>query len=125
MKFMALIALLVSMNAHATGGFTCTGLDAEGSKVEVFGTTGRVPGNPLVSDIQLVREPLEIAQVFSQDSVVGYWNISKKFKLAVTDDNAENIILKITAKLKKDTGLYKGKLTLVNDEKIEVTCEME
>ncbi len=125
MKLIAIIALLASLNAHATGGFNCSGLDAEGNNVEVFGTTGRVPGNPLVSDVQMVRAPLEIAQVFNQDSVVGYWNMSKKFKLAITDANAENIILKITAKLKKDTGLYKGKLTVGTDEKIEVTCEME
>jgi hypothetical protein len=125
MKFIALIALFASLNAHATGGFFCSGVDAEGQKVEVLGSTGRVPGNPLVSDITLVRGPNEIAQVFNRDSVVGYWNMSKKFKVAVTDENAENIILKITAKLKKDSGLFEGKLTLVNDEKIEVNCEME
>ena len=125
MKFIALIALFAPLNAHATGGFFCSGVDAEGQKVEVLGSTGRVPGNPLVSDITLVRGPNEIAQVFNRDSVVGYWNMSKKFKVAVTDENAENIILKITAKLKKDSGLFEGKLTLVNDEKIEVNCEME
>jgi hypothetical protein len=125
MKLIAIIALLVSLNAHATGGFTCVGTDAEGMKVEVYGTTGRVPGNPLVSDVQMVRAPIEIAQVFNRDTVVGYWSSAKKFKIAIVDANAENIILKITAKKKKDSDILSGKLTIQGDEKIEVNCEME
>lgn len=125
MKFIAVIALFASLNAQATGGFNCSGLDAEGNKVEVFASAGHVAGNPLVSDVQMVRAPLEIAQVFKKDLVVGYWNSAKKFKLAIVDENAENIVLKITAKIKKDSEVLSGKLTIQGTEKIEVTCEME
>lgn len=52
-------------------------------------------------------------------------NSVNKFKLAIVDENAEKIVLKITAKQKKDSEVLSGKLTLDSAEKIEVTCEME
>lgn len=125
MKFLALAALLLSLNAHATGGFDCVGTKANGEKVEVFGTTGRVPGNPLVSDIMMTEGAEEVAQVFSKDLVVGYWNMGKRLMFAVVDQNAEKIVLKLKAKYKRNSPDAKGKLTLPSGEKVKVKCIAE
>ncbi|MBK27102.1 MAG: hypothetical protein CME70_24070 [Halobacteriovorax sp.] len=125
MKFLALAALLLSLNAHATGGFSCQGLKADGEKVELFGTTGRVPGNPLVSDVMMTVGDIETAQVFPKDQVVGYWSMGKSIKLAIVDSNAEEIILKLSVKTKKDEDALTGKLTIPGGEKLHVSCILE
>ena len=125
MKFLALAALLLSLNAHATNGFDCTGYKADGKKVELFGTTGRVPGNPLVSDLTMTVGNIEIAQVIPRNLVVGYWNMGRDLRVAAVDANAENMVLKLRAKLRRNSHIAKGKLTLANGEKIKVKCIME
>ena len=125
MKFLALIALVFTLNAHATGGFDCAGLDADGNTVEVYATTGRVPGNPIVGDVKMTRSPLEIVQIFPKTNIVGYWNMGKKLKLAIVDANAENIVLKLKVKFKKNSEVAKGTLTLNGEEKIKVVCNAE
>ena len=125
MKLLALAALLISLNAHATGGFDCVGYKADGKKVEVFGTTGRVPGNPLVSDVMMIVGNEEVAQVFPRNQVVGYWNMGRDLRVAIVDSNAEQIVLKLRARYKRNSPNAKGKLTLENGEKVRVKCIAE
>ncbi|MDC1174238.1 hypothetical protein OAT67_02510 [Bacteriovoracaceae bacterium] len=125
MKYLALLALAFTMNAHATGGFDCVGNKANGEKVEIFGTTGHVVGNPLVSDVFMTVGNVETAQVFPRNQVVGYWNMGRQFKLAITDDNAMEIVVKLIARYKRNSPDMKGKLTLPGGEVVKVKCVAE
>ena len=125
MKFLALIALVFSLNAHATGGFDCTGVKSNGEQVSISGATGRVVGNPLISPVLMTVGNQEINQVFPRAQVVGYWNIGRYLSLAIIDSNAEKMLVKLEAKFKKRSNIAKGKLILADGEKVKVTCEAE
>jgi len=121
MKFIAVIALAFSINAHATGGFDCTGYD-NGKKIELFGSTGRVAGNPLISNITMLSGTEEVVTVFSKKSVVGYWNMGRSLKLAVIDENADKLVIKLVTRYKRNSPNSKGKLTLPNGKTIKIRC---
>lgn len=123
MKYLALIALAFTMNAHASGGFECSGTNINGETVALIGGAGHVVGNPLISDVTLITGTT--SEVFPKANVVGYWNMSRKFKIAIADDNVEQILVKLTAKYKKNSDELKGKLTLPTGEVVKVECIME
>ena len=57
-----------------------------------------------------------------KNRVVGYWNIGRKFLMAITDDNVENIIVKLVAKEMPKTPDMKGRLEIPSGEVINVYC---
>lgn len=114
------LALLVSTQAFATGSLYCS---TPAKEYEFYGTTGRVPGNPLIGG--LLVNTADQTEEFSNANVVGYWNMGDTLKFAVTDDNAEKLVYSVEASfVYSDEGpIYVGVLTLASGEFFQVECE--
>lgn len=87
---LALLALTFSLNSFASGGFFCdakitTIMDQ--TDVQISGTTGRVAGNPLISDISVSIDGDN--STISKKQVVGYWGEGPTLQLHTVDSNAE------------------------------------
>lgn len=116
------LALILSTQAFATGGFYCT---TPAKKYEFSGTTGRVYGNPLVGGIYVTVSGQE--KKYSKGNVVGYWNMGDNLKFAILDDNAEKLLYKVEASYvySNEGPNYVGVLTLDSGEFFLVECEAE
>lgn len=77
---LAVLTAMVSSAAYASGGFTCT--DATG--LSVYGGTGRVVGNPLISDVTVDYRGQTIAR-YPKSQVMGYWNHGNEIRVLVSD----------------------------------------
>lgn len=116
---------LLSLSATATGGFTCTTVGIE-NQIEIWGTTGRVHGNPIVGDLGVnITNGPELRIPTTQ--VVGYWNMGEDFKLAIVDDQAMGFIYYIEAKqdMTADYPVALGTLEVADGSKYAVKCELE
>lgn len=123
--FLGLLLTLLSINTFATGGFTCTTKGIE-NQIEIWGTTGRVHGNPIVGDIGVnITNGPELRIPKAQ--VVGYWNMGETFKLAIVDDQALGFQYLINAKYVTgvDFPVAVGTLEVADGSKHLVVCELE
>lgn len=122
---LGLVLTLLSINSFATGGFYCVSSELD-NQVEIWGTTGRVPGNPIVGDVGVnVTNGPQL--MYTRGQVVAYWNMGETFKLALIDQNAEKLEYVIEAKFyeTEEAPIAKGVLKLASGELSAVTCELE
>lgn len=119
MKFLAVFAMLLSMNAFATGGFDCASKD---KKVEIFGTTGRFYGNPLVGELGLIVDGVE--SKISKDHILGYWNMDTELKLIAIDEDYVEPVLTLKVKQSRFSDKFVGTAQLKN-RTVKVECIVE
>jgi len=119
MRVLALLALLLSTQAFATGGFDCATAD---KKIEVYGTTGRFYGNPLVGELTLVVDGVE--NKITKDLILGYWNSGDDLKILAIDSDYNEPQLELIVKRTLRGDKFKGKLKL-KDQTVKITCEAE
>ena len=119
-SFLSLILLLSSLSTFATGSLYCA---TPAKEYEFFGTTGRVPGNPLVGSLLVNTEAQ--TEEFPKSQVVGYWAMDDTVSFAVTDSNAEKLVYRVETKMVyNDEGPASvGVLTLATGENFLITCE--
>jgi hypothetical protein len=122
-KYIAPLALLaavaISPEAYATGGFNC---HIPSGELQISGTTGTLPGNPLVSDITVVYGG--IVATIPKVNVVGYWNDGETFLIRALDSERleDSLILKYNSKTKLKT-LYVSVDGL--QDTVKVQCDFE
>lgn len=116
------LALILSTQAFATGGFYCS---TPAKEYEFYGTTGRVPGNPLVGSLHVNTSAQ--AQEFDRLQVVGYWNMGDTLKFAVLDDNAENLVYTVEAFRvpSEEMPKFVGSLSFQSGDAVFIECEVE
>ena len=114
------LSLMLASNAFATGGFYCFNKD---KSLEISGTTGRLYGNPIVDSVYLTNNGTE--SVFKKINAVGYWNMGNDLKLAVIDNDFMDMEFVLEAKKSLFSHYFVGKVTLKDDSKVRVKCEME
>lgn len=130
MKYLCSLFLLTfSVNAFATGGFHCIGKVPTSSglvEVHLDGTTGRVEGNPIVSNLRVAYEgAMNTNFEIPKEQMVGYWNNDGYLLLNFVDSNA----MYSEVKLNYNTEYKKGVLR-VNSHGLtavtkKVTCLFE
>lgn len=113
---------LLSLNSFATGSLYCA---TEQTEYEFFASTGRVYGNPIVGGLLVNNNVSEETEEYLNSQIVGYWNMGDDLKLAVTDDQAMELLYLIEAKYigGEEGPLYEGTLTLANGSVLKVSCE--
>ena len=122
-KYIAPLALLaaavISPEAYATGGFNC---HIPSGELQISGTTGTLPGNPLVSDITVVYGG--IVATIPKVNVVGYWNDGETFLIRALDSERleDSLVLKYNSKTKLKT-LYVSVDGL--QDTVKVQCDFE
>ncbi|GAB4012131.1 MAG: hypothetical protein Fur0010_07710 [Bdellovibrio sp.] len=119
MKFLAVIALLFSMNAFATGGFDCATKD---KKVEVFGTTGRFYGNPLLGELGLIVDGVETK--IAKDHILGYWNMDTELMLIAIDADYVEPVVTLKVKQSRFSDKFVGTVQL-KDRTVKIACTVE
>ena len=119
MKLISFLLLLMSFNVYATGGFDCASKD---KKVEIYGTTGRIIGNPLVGELGLIVDGVETK--IAKDNILGYWNMDTELKLIALDqDYIEPVLI---LKVEQEIISYKFKGTAqFKDRTVKVECIVE
>ncbi len=112
-------AAFLSVDAHATGGFNC---HIPSGEIQISGTTGTLPGNPLVSEITVVAGG--IVTTIPKLNVVGYWNEGGILLIRAidTDSLEDSLVLKYNSKTKlKSLYLALGDLK----DTVKVECDFE
>jgi hypothetical protein len=114
-----LAAVAISPEAYATGGFNC---HIPSGELQISGTTGTLPGNPLVSDITVVYGG--IVATIPKVNVVGYWNDGETFLIRALDSERleDSLILKYNSRTKLKT-LYVSVDGL--QDTVKVQCDFE
>ena len=114
-----LAALFLSPDAFATGGFNC---HIPSGELQISGTTGTLPGNPLVSDITVVYGGIEAT--IPKSNVVGYWNDGEILLIRAVDSDRleDSLVLKYNSKTKLKT-LYVSVGGL--QDTVKVQCDFE
>lgn len=129
MKIILAISLLTfSLNSFATGGFFCNA-EVKNSEVDVTiqisGTTARVIGNPLVSELHLgIDEASDLQFKIPLSNVVGYWNMDSLLVHTISEDAMQSTLL-----LKYDLETNLGSLEIdyqgIKGTTNNITCEFE
>lgn len=119
------ILALLTANTFATGGFYCVTSEFD-NQVEIWGTTGRVAGNPIVGEVG-ANESEGPQLMYTKAQVVGYWNMGDTFKIALLDEEAMKLDYVIEAKIKttSEGPVALGTLELANGDTSPVTCTLE
>lgn len=115
-------AFLCVSQAYATGSLYCATAD---QSIEFYGTTGRVAGNPLIDGILVNTE--EETREFSNSQVVGYWNMGEDLMLALTDEEAMELVYVIKAKYVVGPEVdpsFIGTVEFTNGDVFDVVCEL-
>lgn len=117
---LSLTLLFLSVSSFATGSLYCS---TPFKEYEFDGTTGRVPGNPLINGILVNTE--EQTVVYPNSQIVGYWAMGESMNFAITDENAEKLLYMVETKLVySDNGPSSvGVLTLHTGENFLIKCE--
>jgi len=112
-------AAVMSPEAYATGGFNC---HIPSGELQISGTTGTLPGNPLVSDITVTYGGLEAT--IPKSNVVGYWNDGEILLIRAVDSDRleDSLVLKYNSKTKLKT-LYVSVGGL--QDTVKVQCDFE
>ncbi len=112
-------ATFLSRDARATGGFNC---HIPSGEVQISGTTGTLPGNPLVSDITVMAGG--IVSTIPKLNVVGYWNEGGILLIRAidTDSLEDSLVLKYNSKTQLRS-LYLAVGDLKDTVKVE--CDFE
>ena len=119
--FLSFALLFLSVSTFATGSLYCS---TPAKEYEFYGTTGRVPGNPLVGPL-LVNTAAQTEE-FERSQVVGYWAMGDTVNFAVTDLNAEKLVYSVETKLvyyQDGMPSSVGVLTLASGKRFLITCE--
>jgi|GEM_PF-2962130 len=125
MKFVLTLfftAFLLIPQSHATGTLYCATAD---QSIEFYGSTGRVPGNPLINGILVNTE--EATTEFTNSQVVGYWNMGEDLMLALTDVEAMELVYVIKAKYivaPETEPSFVGTVEFANGDIFDVVCEL-
>ena len=119
-SFLSLTLLFLSLSTFATGSLYCS---TPAKEYEFDGTTGRVPGNPLVGGILVNTD--EQTVVYPKSQIVGYWAMGDTVSFAIIDANAEKLLYSVETKMVyNDEGPSSvGVLTLASGEYFLITCE--
>ncbi|PIP95406.1 MAG: hypothetical protein COW00_12950 [Bdellovibrio sp. CG12_big_fil_rev_8_21_14_0_65_39_13] len=119
MRILALLTLLLSSQAFATGGFDCATKDGS---VAISGTTGRFYGNPLIGELILTVDGAEAK--ISKDHILGYWNMDTELKLIAIDEEYVEPVVTLKVKQSRFSDKFKGTIQLKDrTEKIECIVE--
>lgn len=123
MKILILTGLILATitSARATGGFDCVTVD---KSIEIFGTTGSVVGNPLIS-VSVLRNGKEFE--YSRSQAVAYWNLDQeKLKLALADKEYTQIDYELDVQTTSyDNGAFAyGSLKVAGEQySYDITCQ--
>lgn len=119
MKYLSILLMMLSFNAYATGGFDCISND---KKVEIYGTTGRFWGNPLIGELGLIVDGVE--SKIAKDQIIGYWNMDTELKLIAVDSEFADQMLLLKVEQKLISHKFKGTAQL-KDRTVKVECTIE
>jgi hypothetical protein len=119
MKYLSILLMILSFNVYATGGFDCISND---KKVEIYGTTGRFWGNPLIGELGLIVDGVE--SKIAKDQIIGYWNMDTELKLIAVDSEFADQMLLLKVEQKLISHKFKGTAQL-KDRTVKVECTIE
>lgn len=126
--FMAL-SLLASVNSYATGGFFCNAEIRNNDiqvDVQISGTTGRVNGNPLVSNLIFSIDNMsDLNFEIPKDNVVGYWNYGTELKLNALDDQAMESVVLLNYNLELQKGTLEVNFQGIIGKTDVIECQFE
>jgi hypothetical protein len=121
-SLLVLSTTIFSLQSFATGSLYCVTPQTE---YEIFASTARVFGNPIIGGLLVNNNLTEETQEFLNSQIVGYWNMGDDLKLAVIDEQAMGLQFVIKAKfVSSDNGpTYIGTLELADGSTFKVSCE--
>ena len=125
----ASITLLLSMNAFASGGFTCNAKiqnDEAQVEVQISGSTGRVLGSPIISDLFVgIDGASDLQFKIPQNQIVGFWNLGPDLMVHALDAEAETSQVLLKYNLETEKGSLVFDFQGIKAVTTDITCLFE
>ena len=120
MKALVVVLLLfISSAVFATGGFDCYN---KSKTFEISAVNAMVFGSPIVGPVYVTENGVTIQ--IDKKYVLGYWNMGKELKVAITDSDYIEQAYLLKAKKSPFSNYFVGKVVLPTGDKIKVKCEV-
>jgi hypothetical protein len=126
---LASVSLLISMNAFATGGFTCdakiNNADAQ-VDIQISANTGRVMGSPIVGDLNIgIDGASDLQFTIPTNQIVGFWNYGSDLMIHALDAEAETSQVLLKYNLETEKGSLEFNFQGIKAVTTDITCQFE